>query len=63
MTNAEAIIVLPPGAGGRIKSERLRAWLSRGQVGFGVPLQSPLEKTLVDLDAPLTDGSGAALRY
>jgi hypothetical protein len=63
MKNAQAVVVLPSGAGGRVRDKRLRRWLSRGCVTFDPPRFEVLDRVLKIIDAPLPVGGYAALRF
>ena len=57
------IVVLPPGAGGRIDNDGLRRWLSRGRVGSAEPRAEVLLRVLNLIGAPVPDDGLAALRF
>ncbi|MDA0679351.1 MAG: hypothetical protein O2880_03345 [Proteobacteria bacterium] len=60
---ASAIIVLPPGAQGRIGDEAHKRWLSRGRISFAEPDSEMLVTVLKLIGAPVPNGGLAALRY
>ena len=63
MKDAQAVVVLPAGAFGRIADARLRRWLSRGRIWFDAPRCEMLVRVLSAIDAPAPEGGLAALRF
>jgi len=60
---SHAIVVLPPGAQGRIVDANHRRWLSRGRVAFAEPDSEMLLNVLQRIGAPLPESGLAALRF
>ena len=63
MSNAHAVVVLPPGAYGQIADHRLRRWISRGRLDFAAPDADALHQVLQILRVPQPETGYAALRY
>lgn len=63
MKNAHAVVVLPPGAHGRIVAGTLRRWLCRGRVSFEPRRSEILQTVLSVIGAPAPRGGLAALRF
>ena len=63
MSDAHAIVVLPPGAYGRLGAAGPRRWLSRGRVSFATPDSEVLLSVLSVIDAPLPDCGLAPFRF
>lgn len=61
--NRHAIVVLPPGWGGKLVQARQRRWLSRGTVSFTPPLDEMLNRVLPLIGHEPQASGLAALRF
>jgi len=63
MKEAHAVVVLPPGAHGRLGDSAQRQWLSRGSVSFLQPRTEMLSAVLQVIGLPVPESGLAALRF
>ena len=63
MKEAHAVVVLPPGAYGRLGDSAQRQWLSRGSVSFLQPRTEMLSAVLQVIGLPIPESGLAALRF
>jgi len=63
MAASNAVVVLPPGACGKVVDPAQRRWLSRGRVARQVPAAELLVRVLAELGRPGPVSGPAALRF
>jgi hypothetical protein len=63
MKDAQAVLVLPPAAFGKLTSPDLRRWLARGQLSWRRPDREMLANVVELLGAPMPEEGAGALRF